>query len=80
MAACAAVGAPALAGVPPVLLRFSHVVAPDTPKGQMALRFQALVHERGGGRIRVELHPDSQLWGDDDEMDDEADDEADDDA
>lgn len=67
-AACALVGGPALAGAPPVLLRFSHVVAPDTPKGQMALRFQALVHQRGGGRIRVELHPDSRLWGDDDEM------------
>lgn len=67
-AACALVGGPALAGAPPVLLRFSHVVAPDTPKGQMALRFQALVHQRGGGRIRVELYPDSQLWGDDDEM------------
>lgn len=66
-AACALVGGPALGGAP-VLLRFSHVVAPDTPKGQMALRFQALVHQRGGGRIRVELHPDSQLWGDDDEM------------
>lgn len=53
---------------PPVRLRLSHVVAPDTPKGQMALRFQALVHEHAGGRIRVEVHPDSSLWGDDDEM------------
>jgi len=52
----------------PLLLRFSHVVAPDTPKGQMALRLQALLHERSGGRIRVEIYPDSQLWGDDDEM------------
>lgn len=67
--ACAGLGAPVLAGAaPPVLLRFSHVVAPDTPKGQMALRFQALVHERAGGRIRVEVFPDSRLWGDDDEV------------
>ncbi len=58
----------ARAAKPAVLLRFSHVVAPDTPKGQMALRFQALVHERAEGRIRVEVFPDSQLWGDDDEM------------
>lgn len=61
-------GGVALAVRPVVLLRFSHVVAPDTPKGQMALRFQALVHERAEGRIRVEVFPDSQLWGDDDEM------------
>jgi C4-dicarboxylate-binding protein DctP len=64
----AALAWPALAPQPTVRLRFSHVVAPHTPKGQMALRLQALVHERAGQRIRVELHPDSSLWGDDDEM------------
>ncbi len=64
----AAIGSAALADAKPVRLRFSHVVAPDTPKGQMAQRLQALVHQRAGGRIRVELFPDSSLWGDDDEM------------
>jgi C4-dicarboxylate-binding protein DctP len=54
---------------PEVLIRFSHVVAPDTPKGQMAQHFQTLVAQRSQGRIRVELYPDSQLYGDDDEMD-----------
>jgi C4-dicarboxylate-binding protein DctP len=58
----------ARAARPGVLLRFSHVVAPDTPKGRMVAHFQALVHERAGGHIRVEVHPDSQLWGDDDEI------------
>ena len=67
-AACAVGGGVVFAARPAVLLRFSHVVAPDTPKGQMARRFQALVHERTAGRIRVEVHPDSTLWGDDDEM------------
>lgn len=67
-AACALAGGWAGAARPEVLLRFSHVVAPDTPKGQMALRFQSLVHARAGGRIRVEVHPASQLWGDEDEM------------
>lgn len=67
-AACAVAGGAVLARTAPVLLRFSHVVAPDTPKGQMALRLKALVHERAGGRIRVQVFPDSQLWGDDDEM------------
>lgn len=59
---------PAHAERPPVLLRFSHVVAPDTPKGQMALRFQALVQQRSHGRIRVEVYPDSHLYGDEDEI------------
>lgn len=59
---------PAHAARPAVLVRFSHVVAPDTPKGQMAQHFQQLVQQRSGGRIRVEVYPDSQLYGDDDEM------------
>jgi len=53
---------------PQVLLRFSHVVAQDTPKGQMANRFRDLVAQRSGGRIQVEVYPDSQLYGDEDEM------------
>lgn len=56
------------AGRPEVLVRFSHVVAQDTPKGLMAKRFKELVEQRAGGRIRVEVYPDSQLYGDDDEM------------
>ena len=59
---------PTPAARPEVLLRFSHVVAPDTPKGQMAQRLRELVQQRSGGRIRVEVYPDSQLYGDDDEM------------
>ena len=58
----------ARAQAPAVLVRFSHVVAPDTPKGRMALRFKELVEQRAAGRIRVEVYPDSQLYGDDDEM------------
>ncbi len=52
----------------PVTLRFSHVVAQQTPKGLAAQRFQQLVEQRSGGRIRVLLYPDAQLYGDDDEM------------
>jgi len=63
-----AIGAPLQAARPQLLLRFSHVVAPDTPKGRMARRFQELVAERSGGRIRVEVYPDSQLYGDEDEI------------
>ncbi|APW42580.1 DctP family TRAP transporter solute-binding subunit [Rhodoferax saidenbachensis] len=52
----------------PVVVRFSHVVANDTPKGRMVLQFQALVAARSQGRIQVNIYPDSRLYGDDDEM------------
>lgn len=52
----------------PITLRFSHVVAQDTPKGRAASRFKALVEERSSGRITVQVFPDGQLYGDHDEM------------
>lgn len=67
-AACLLLAAAHRAAHAEVLIRFSHVVAHDTPKGQMALHFKALVAQRSGGRLRVEVYPDSRLYGDDDEM------------
>jgi len=52
----------------PVVIRFSHVVAPDTPKGKGALMFKQLAEERSGGRVRVEVHPNSTLYKDKDEL------------
>lgn len=49
----------------PVLIKFSHVVAENTPKGHMANRFKDLVAERMGDRVLVEVYPNSQLFGDD---------------
>jgi len=49
----------------PVLLKFSHVVAENTPKGQMANKFKDLVAEKTGGSVVVEVYPNSQLFGDD---------------
>lgn len=49
-------------------IRFSHVVAPDTPKGLAVERFKALVENRSGGRIRVQVYPGASLYGDHDEM------------
>jgi C4-dicarboxylate-binding protein DctP len=51
-----------------VTLRFSHVVAEETPKGLAAKRFKQLAEQRSGGRIRVLIYPDAQLYGDHDEM------------
>ena len=49
-------------------IRLSHVVARDTPKGMALERFRALVEERSQGRIRVQIYPQGQLYGDHDEM------------
>jgi C4-dicarboxylate-binding protein DctP len=49
----------------PVVLKFSHVVAENTPKGQMANKFKELVAEKTGGSVVVEVYPNSQLFGDD---------------
>jgi len=52
-----------------VLIKFPHVTAPATPKGQAAERFKELVHERLGGRVKVEVYPSGQLMSDDDSLD-----------
>jgi len=49
----------------PIVIKFSHVVAENTPKGQMATKFKELVDERLAGKVVVEVFPNSQLFGDD---------------
>ncbi len=48
----------------PVVIKFSHVVAENTPKGQMANKFKQLVDQRLAGKVQVEVYPNSQLFGD----------------
>lgn len=48
----------------PIVIKFSHVVAENTPKGQMANKFKDLVDERLDGKVVVEVFPNSQLFGD----------------
>lgn len=52
-----------------IVIKFSHVVAESTPKGQAANRFAALVKERTGGRVEVQVYPNSVLYKDGEEMD-----------
>jgi C4-dicarboxylate-binding protein DctP len=52
----------------PIVIKFSHVVAPDTPKGMAAERFKQLAEERTNGRVHVEIYPNSQLYKDGEEM------------
>lgn len=49
-------------------IKFSHVVTPETPKGMAAERFKELVEEKSDGRITVEVYPNSELYGDEDEL------------
>jgi C4-dicarboxylate-binding protein DctP len=48
----------------PYVIKFPHVVAPATPKGQMAQRFKELAEERFPGRVRIEVYPSAQLMED----------------
>jgi C4-dicarboxylate-binding protein DctP len=48
----------------PITIKFAHVVAENTPKGQMAIKFKEMVAERLGGKVVVEVFPNSQLFGD----------------
>jgi C4-dicarboxylate-binding protein DctP len=52
----------------PIVIKFSHVVAPDTPKGKAAEKLKELVEERTHGRVRVEVYPNSQLYKDKEEL------------
>lgn len=52
----------------PILIKFSHVVADNTPKGQGALLFKQLVEQRLAGQVRVEVYPNSTLYGDANEL------------
>jgi C4-dicarboxylate-binding protein DctP len=52
----------------PVIIKFSHVVAEQTPKGKGALLFKKLVEERLPGKVKVEVYPNSSLFGDGKEM------------
>ncbi|MCB2217582.1 DctP family TRAP transporter solute-binding subunit [Desulfofustis glycolicus] len=49
----------------PTVIRFTHVVGNDTPKGQAALKFKDIVAERMWGRFVVEVYPNSTLFDDD---------------
>ncbi|MDD2060664.1 C4-dicarboxylate TRAP substrate-binding protein DctP [Pseudomonas sp. GD03860] len=52
----------------PITIKFSHVVADSTPKGQGAILFKKLVEERLPGKVKVDVYPNSSLFGDGKEM------------
>lgn len=50
------------------VLKFSHVVSENTPKGQAAVFFEKKLEELSQGRIDVQVYPSSQLYNDNDVM------------
>ncbi|ARP52569.1 TRAP transporter substrate-binding protein [Alcaligenes faecalis] len=58
--------APVLAN--PMIIKFSHVVSPDTPKGKGAVRFKELAEKYTEGKVVVEVYPNSQLYKDKEEL------------
>ena len=52
----------------PIVIKFSHVVAPDTPKGKAVEYFKKLAEERSHGALKIEIYPNSQLYKDKEEL------------
>lgn len=52
----------------PIVIKFSHVVAPDTPKGKGAEKFKELAEQYTEGKVTVEVYPNSQLYKDKEEL------------
>jgi len=62
-----ALGRPALADEP-IIVKFSHVVAPDAPKGKAAVLFKELAEKYTNGKVKVEIYPNSSLYKDKEEL------------
>jgi C4-dicarboxylate-binding protein DctP len=69
---CVLLGALAFAAsswASPIVIKFSHVVAADAPKGMAAEYFKKIAEERTHGQVKVEVYPNSQLYKDKEELD-----------
>ncbi len=67
VAALALMG-PVSAADTPIVLKFSHVVASDTPKGKAADKFKELAEKYTNGKVKVEVYPNSTLYKDKEEL------------
>src|ERR1039458_664181 len=52
----------------PIIIKFSHVVANDTPKGKGAIKFKELAEKYTNGKVKVEVYPNSSLYKDKEEL------------
>ena len=53
---------------PPIIIKFSHVVSPDAPKGKAAVLFKQLAEKYTDGSVKVEVYPNSSLYKDKEEL------------
>lgn len=68
-AAAAIIAAPtAVMAQAPIVIKFSHVVAPNTPKGKGAEKFKELAEKYTNGKVKVEVYPNSTLYKDKEEL------------
>lgn len=67
VAALLAVGTAAVHAAP-IVIKYSHVVADVTPKGQAALKFKELAEKKLAGKVQVQVFSNSQLFGDGKEL------------
>ena len=68
VAVAAALGTRTLWAQEPIVIKFSHVVAIDTPKGKGAEFFKKRAEELTGGKVKVDVYPNSSLYKDKEEM------------
>ena len=68
IALCSAVLFSLSASAAPLIIKYSHVVADSTPKGQAALKFKEVAEKLLPGKVEVQIFPNSQLFGDGKEM------------
>ncbi|WP_369721872.1 TRAP transporter substrate-binding protein [Bradyrhizobium sp. LLZ17] len=52
----------------PIIIKFSHVVATDTPKGKASEKFKELAEKYTGGKVKIEIYPNSSLYKDKEEL------------
>ena len=52
----------------PIVIKFSHVVSPDAPKGKAAVYFKELAEKYTNGKVKVEVYPNSSLYKDKEEL------------
>jgi C4-dicarboxylate-binding protein DctP len=64
LAASVAVALSVSAGAADFVLKFSHVVSENTPKGKAAVFFEKRLEELSKGKIDVQIYPSSQLYKD----------------
>jgi C4-dicarboxylate-binding protein DctP len=68
IAALAVFVVPAAAQQQPIIIKFSHVVTNDTPKGKGALKFKELAEKYTNGKVKIEVYPNSTLYKDKEEI------------